>query len=379
MRVRITPAIALYSVLCAALPVAQSFAGSLPDRLERPARLSPLAAKSLFTDIQPLADGVVMVGESGHILLAGAQQAPHQAQVPVDLLLTAVHFVDAQQGWAVGHDGVILHSADGGQNWQKQLDGNAINPLMLAAAEAEVARFEQASAAAPDDEALSTALDNALFALDDAKAGSAAGPSRPLLDIWFRDAREGWAVGAYGILLHSTDGGQTWAYLPGLDNPDRLHLNSVLGLADGSLLVAGEGGRLYRSPDLGRHWEATQSITAGSLYKLLELAPDGQLLALGFGGTLLSSQDSGRSWQSIKLPVQASLYGGSLLADGSLLLTGQAGVLLHSQDRQHFKVWQAPAKAAWLGVAETVPGQLTLIGRNGLRAMSLTELKEQLQ
>ena len=95
-----------------------------------------------MTDVQKVGDQLVMVGADGHILLRGATSVT-QAQTPVDLLLTAVYFVDARNGWAVGHDGVILHSTDAGTTWSRQLEGRAISQLMLKWAESEVARLEQ--------------------------------------------------------------------------------------------------------------------------------------------------------------------------------------------------------------------------------------------
>jgi photosystem II stability/assembly factor-like uncharacterized protein len=351
-------------------------AAPLADRLERPARPSANAEHAPLTDLQRLGGNLVMVGASGHILLRDAGGRVRQAEVPVDLLLTAVHFVDERYGWAVGHDGVVLHSSDGGATWRSQLDGRTISQLMQRWAEAEVARLEASSSAAPDDEALLAALDNASFALDDVLAGSTSGPSRPLLDVWFRDASEGWAVGAYGMIVHTRDGGATWEFLPGLDNPDRLHLNAVLGLADGTLLVAGEGGRLYRQA--AGQWQPVQPLTQASLYALLPLR-DGRVLAMGFGGALFASADQGASWQAVSLPVKASLYGGEQLADGSLLLTASAGQLLHGPDLQLFKAWQGAGKAAWLGAASLADGQLALVGSGGLRVLPLAEIKESRQ
>lgn len=327
-------------------------------------------------DVQRLGDHLVMVGEGGHVLLRGANGAVEQARVPVDLLLTAVYFVDEHNGWAVGHDGVVLHSTDGGRNWSKQLDGTTINQQLLIWSEAEVARLQTASAAAPDNEALSTALDSALFALDDAKASGESGPSRPLLDVWFRDAREGWVVGAYGMILHTIDGGASWNYVPGLDNPDRLHLNSVLGLADGSLLVAGEGGRLYRQ--VGGQWLPAQQLAQASLYQLQRLA-DGRLLAMGFGGTLLLSADGGAQWQSVALPFKTSLFSGAELANGSLLFAGQAGTLIYSPDLKQFRRWSSASKAPLTGVTQVESGQLVVVGGAGMLYLPFAKLKEQLQ
>ncbi|MNX18210.1 Ycf48-like protein precursor [compost metagenome] len=350
-------------------------AATLNDRLERPSQSTALGAQTLLSDVQPVGEQQVMVGAAGHILLRDASGQVRQAQVPVDLLLTAVQFVDGQNGWAVGHDGVVLHSQDGGRSWNKQLDGRAINPLLLKAAEDDLATAEQTAGATPDDDHLANALENARFALDDAQAASDSGPSRPLLGLWFRNAREGWVVGAYGIFLKTTDGGASWHAVNGLDNPDRLHLNSILGLADGSLLVAGEGGRLYRSVDSGEHWQPTQQPTDASLYAIAKLS-SGQVLAAGFGGTLLVSDDQGVSWTPRDLPVKASLYGIKQLSSGAVVLAGQGGLLLYSTDGKAFEQWRAPSKAALLNVSETHTGQLLLVGAAGLQVLPMMPVKE---
>src|SRR5262245_44525319 len=40
-----------------------------------------------------------------------------------DAPLFAVQFVDMREGWAAGADGVIWHSIDGGQHWERQPTG----------------------------------------------------------------------------------------------------------------------------------------------------------------------------------------------------------------------------------------------------------------
>ena len=370
-------------ILRPALALALSFslaaqAQPAPDRLQRPSPESAVAGRSPLTAIQTLSNRQVMVGDSGHILLRTADGNLHQANVPVDLLLTAVYFVNDQQGWAVGHDGVIVHSDDGGLNWKKQLDGNDINALISESAEREANRLRQDLLEHPQDAARTTALDNALFAVADVKAAREGGAARPLLDVWFRDALQGWAVGSYGMLLATTDGGQSWQYQSSLDNPDRLHLNTVLGLADGALLVAGEGGQVYRSPDNGMHWQASITLGPESFYKLLALK-NGEILAMGFGGALFASHDNGTSWQPLNNPVKVAVYGGQQLSDGSVLLAGQGGVVLYSEDGEHFKAWRSRSKFPWLGVGQVSSTQVALIGSSGLQILPLIELKEHLQ
>src|SRR5215831_13888357 len=40
-----------------------------------------------------------------------------------DAALHAVQFVDEKEGWAVGDEGVVWHTVDGGQSWERQPTG----------------------------------------------------------------------------------------------------------------------------------------------------------------------------------------------------------------------------------------------------------------
>src|SRR5262245_17454361 len=53
--------------------------------------------------------------------LGGARAA--EVRHADDAALRAVQFVNANEGWAVGDEGVIWHSFDGGQTWERQPSG----------------------------------------------------------------------------------------------------------------------------------------------------------------------------------------------------------------------------------------------------------------
>jgi photosystem II stability/assembly factor-like uncharacterized protein len=89
------------------------------DAANLPAEIEPLAATSLLLDLGLAGKRLVAVGERGHVLLSDDQGATwRQARsVPTRDMLTAVYFVDADYGWAVGHDETILNTTDGGETW----------------------------------------------------------------------------------------------------------------------------------------------------------------------------------------------------------------------------------------------------------------------
>src|SRR5690606_13540205 len=81
----------------------------------------PLLRGSIYVDLARAGDRVVAVGDRGHIIYSDDEgQHWRQAETPTSVLLTAVCFADAEHGWAVGHDAVVLGTRDGGATWVLQ-------------------------------------------------------------------------------------------------------------------------------------------------------------------------------------------------------------------------------------------------------------------
>lgn len=292
------------------------------DTLDVPAiAQSNLAERSLI-GIAPAGDRLVAVGLRGLITYSDDQGATwKQASVPVQSDLLAVHFPEPTQGWAVGHDGVILHSEDGGQIWTKQLDGRI--------AQAQSVAFYEPLATAGDD-----AATQALQIID---ANYRSGPSLPFLDVWFSDAAHGYVVGAFGNLMATQDGGKTWEpWLLHIDNPGGLHLNSIRGI-NGQIFIAAEQGNVFRLNPQTQRFEALVTGYAGSFFGIAGNARN--LLAYGLRGTVYRSQDNGNSWAAVESPSQATITAGSVSSTTGFVLVNSAGQLLvGDKDANSFQV-----------------------------------------
>lgn len=81
--------------------------------------IAPLAQESLLLDIAKTTDAYLTVGERGHILRSTDAQKWEQDSVPTLSTLTAVTTL-GQKAWAVGHDAVILHQAHSSEPWKIQ-------------------------------------------------------------------------------------------------------------------------------------------------------------------------------------------------------------------------------------------------------------------
>ena len=102
---------------CASLP--SLAVGAEQTQLEYSVK-AKLADKSLLLGGTAIDDKLVVVGSRGHILISkddGDSWA--QAKVPSRVALTSVYFSDKNNGWAVGHDAIIVRTTDGGLNWDR--------------------------------------------------------------------------------------------------------------------------------------------------------------------------------------------------------------------------------------------------------------------
>ena len=292
-------------------------------------------------DGQVIGGKIIVVGERGHILISEDDGKSWQQQpVPTRVTLTSVFFTDPANGWAAGHDSMILRTSDGGRHWHEVYSD-------------------------PGDE-------------------------RPILDLWFRDAMHGYAIGAYGLFLMTHDAGKSWqhvAFNPAtliLDNMHQedpwaeeeevwvdFHLNQISATENGRILIAAEAGNIYRSDDGGRSWLSLPSPYEGSFYGSLSLGY-GKVLLFGLRGHLFLSNNTGNSWTSLVSNTQATLNDGVRLRDGRIVLGGLAGTLLISEDQgQSFKLHAQADRAGIARVLQANDGALILIGETGVKRLEL--------
>jgi photosystem II stability/assembly factor-like uncharacterized protein len=274
------------------------------------------------------------------VTLAG----PAAAQPPAafeDAAVHAIQFIDKSEGWAVGDDGVVWHSVDGGTTWERQ------------------------------------------------KTGTRAS----LRSVHFQTPYTGWAVGrvdlpggtSVGVMLRTTDGGLNWEengtnVLPGLHAVRFFDERNGFVCGDGSdafpagMFTTADGGRTWRPLSGPRvpSWRAadftspTAGVVAGAWSKLgtvrgrafadADLDPlAGRTIhgvkvsgttafAVGDGGAVLASTDGGVKWGSVNLGLSPAVlascdfkcvaaYGADVWVAGR-----PGGVVLHSGDLG--KTWE---------------------------------------
>ncbi|MCL6702002.1 YCF48-related protein [Pseudomonas sp. T1.Ur] len=319
--------------------------------LQQSATPTAKARRAVLLGLARAGERLVAVGERGIVLLsddAGANW--RQAQVPVSVSLTAVQFVDAEHGWAVGHLGVVLHTRDGGETWQKQLDGERAIALAVHVAERDA---HQPGGAGN--------LAQARHMLDD-------GPDKPFLDLYFSDRLHGYVVGAYNQIYRTDDGGRSWQpWMQHVDNPQGLNLYGIRALGN-DLLLAGERGLLLRSTDGGQSFQALKSPYEGSFFGLLATR-DGALIAYGLRGNAWRSDDRGNSWRRLDTGLESTLAAAVELRDGSLLLASQNGELLFSHDQgRSFDKRQVRSGGTVAAVQQAIDGSLASVGLSGVAA-----------
>lgn len=334
-------------------------AGDDPSVLE--AEILPRVASSLILDIVDAGDRAVAVGERGHILVSETRRDGWRqiAGVPTRSNLTAVTAVD-NRVFAVGHDGIVLRSDDGGLTWSRK----------------RVVLFDR---------------DN-----PDPRNGA------PLLDVLFTDADNGFAVGAYATLLRTRDGGESWEYVdvlnrggaaapteaelaegavaPGLedeswnfdasdldlDEETDPHLNAIARTGNGNLFIVAERGAAFRSTDGGSYWERIQLPYEGSMFGVIGSGGD-HVLCFGLRGNVYESSDLGSTWSKRDTGTELSLMGGALGADGAAVLVGGNGVVLsRGSDNDAFLATTHPDGVVLSSVLVIGPGEYTVVGEAGV-------------
>lgn len=343
------------SVLALAVLLAAPLAQSAPAAevaQPRDAQHARLAAHALLIGLAAAGERLIAVGDRGVVVLSDDKgKSWVQADlVPTQALLTGVCFFDAQHGLAVGHDEVILATADAGRTWKR-------------------------THYAPEAQ-------------------------QPLLDVWCGAGGHAIAIGAYSTYLTSADGGAAWTarkFAPASPKPQAVgargarsatgaapagapdqdqpgggyHLNRIVAASPTRLYIAAEAGHLYRSDDAGASWLTLASPYRGSFFGVLPLEADA-VLAFGLRGNLYRSDDAGASWQKIDTGTIQLLGGAARFDAGGVVMVGLSGVVLVSRDGGHAFTLQQQADYIGLSAVVSLGNEhLAAAGEGGARVLVL--------
>ncbi|MBB5207588.1 WD40/YVTN/BNR-like repeat-containing protein [Chiayiivirga flava] len=324
------------------------------------------ATQALILDIAESDSRAIAVGERGQILVSESRSDWRQvADVPTRATLTAVA-AGGKTAWAVGHDGVILHSADGGLAWTVQ-------------------RIDVQRPPADDEEF-------------DPRQGV------PLLDVLMLDAQRAIAVGAYSLMLRTDDGGATWRRVDVtgavadaapdaadadadadtdtdtdtdegdaydeeswtissdelvLDEESDPHFNGIVRTGSGALFIVAERGAAFRSRDDGATWERLQLPYPGSMFGAIAYEGD-HLIAFGMRGNAFETRDLGDTWNTLDTGTDLSLMGGAPLPGGGVVLVGANGIVVHRASAD-----AAPATQVYSTEASGTPVLASVLPRGG--------------
>lgn len=328
---------------------------AMPDVLDRPAIMSRKAGSAVLLSVARNGDRLLAAGERGIILISDNHGASwRQASVPVSVSLTNLRFASRQTGWAVGHGGIVLRTADGGEQWEKVLDGKQAAQQLL----------EQAKAGGNTRSIVG------------AQRMVADGADKPFLDVLPLPERGAIVVGAYGLIMRTDDSGKTWTSLANrIDDAAGRHLYSIQRSGDGAIVIAGEQGALYRSDDDGKHFSSVVTPYAGTYFQVLSIERQGLFLG-GLRGNAYVSDDGGKSWNKSVIPTGGSITAAILLKDGSLLVADEAGRLFRSANRgRRFAPVPLEQASPASGLADTSDGGLVLSGARGVTKVTADSLR----
>jgi photosystem II stability/assembly factor-like uncharacterized protein len=228
-------------------------------------------------------------------------------------VLYSTYFTDEITGWAVGQYGSILHTTNGGEEWNSQNSGTSNNLQSVCFVDVStgwvVGRLGTV---------LKTTDGGAHW------ESQSSGTTAWLYSVCFATVNDGWAVGSNGTILNTSNGGQSWeAQISGTTD----YLSSVHFCDSDTGWTAGNGGTIFKTTDGGLNWMAVNTRTTEWL-RSVSFRDARTGWAVGSNGTILMTEDGGESWSARKSFTDHTLNAVYYRDDNIGWAVGEAGTIL---------------------------------------------------
>lgn len=123
-----------------------------------------------------------------------------------------------------------------------------------------------------------------------------------LWDVTCTDSLHCYAVGDYGVIMYSTDGGESWTQKL---SPNQRALRHIHFFNDSTGIITGFHGTCYRTQDRGKSWTESPLNTETNLPGLSVVG--NTVWLSGAGGVILKSTDQGLSWEKLNSGTDVAL------------------------------------------------------------------------
>jgi len=227
-------------------------------------------------------DRAYAVGDDGTVV-ATVDGGGHWAPQPTGVLndLRAVDFLDDANGFAVGLSGRVLRTEDAGGTWVRS------RPAALALNGVDV--IDATRTVIVGREGVFRTSDNGATWRHQT---SGLGDVVWLRDVDFVTLRRGWVVGRGGQIFRTTTAGAGWRLQP---SGTAEHLEAVTFLSSQWGWAVGRNGTVLRTLDGGATWERVDVPTGVDLWDVEFVGAELGWI-VGDGGTVLKTVDGGATW-----------------------------------------------------------------------------------
>lgn len=357
------------------------------DYCATPGATTVLTLPSAINDVVPTA--------SVRCVAPGVAGGTWITQTIAAVTLDGVFFVNELEGWAVGANGVILHTTDGGLTWTAQTASPQFPPAKDENSIAfkdtncgwSVGEGNKKSAQWTNNGGLTWGLTEKnrtgdLYAVtyDHASLGWFAGQggeiwaidcsgvitdrtsatvTRDLFGIDMVSGSTGWVVGDNGTIARTTNAGVTWA-LQTVTNTADLFAAYFPNASSG--WVVGATGMIWRTINGGTNW-TRQYVTATQTLRSVSFSDATTGWITGDGGVVLRSIDAGASWQPFPVPTTGNLLGVYFSDPTHGWIVGANGLLLRFVATESAGVYDILATGGAVNIAARVSassGQATI-------------------
>lgn len=229
--------------------------------------------------------------------------------------------------WFVGNAGTILEAVSADGNWKRHELSEPVNLQGVAVSDG-------GTVVAAGNQGAVFVLRSGEESWSDHRLPVSDRAGKMVEVAWINDAF--WITGEMGAIYRSDVDARQWSDL-GIN--EDMSLNDIARSPDGDLWIAAEFGVVLHSTDSGQSWRKTEH--GRESLRSLAFSADGDGVIVGNNGTVLYSNDGGQAWRTVETVTQEHLY--DIEFDGDeWVAVGNSGVVLTSSNGEDWQSHQPP-------------------------------------